>query len=73
MRNPEPRSLAASALVGYLAIASCGGAGDTGDGETASASSEYVVERMYRDTRIMSPGGGTQEIMKEIISKRLGF
>ena len=34
---------------------------------------EYVVERMYRDTRIMSLGGGTQEIMKEIISKRLGF
>lgn len=36
-------------------------------------SREYVVERMYRDTRIMSLGGGTQEIMKEIISKRLGF
>lgn len=32
---------------------------------------EYVVERLYRDNRILSIGGGTQEIMKEIISKRL--
>ncbi len=29
----------------------------------------YLVERLYRDNRIMSIGGGTQEIMKEIISK----
>ena len=29
----------------------------------------YVVERLYRDNRIMSIGGGTNEIMKEIISK----
>ncbi len=27
------------------------------------------VERLYRDNRILSIGGGTQEIMKEIISK----
>lgn len=32
---------------------------------------EYIVERLYRDNRILSIGGGTQEIMKEIISKRL--
>jgi acyl-CoA dehydrogenase len=29
----------------------------------------YLVERLYRDNRILSIGGGTQEIMKEIISK----
>jgi acyl-CoA dehydrogenase len=30
---------------------------------------EYVVERLYRDNRILSIGGGTSEIMKEIITK----
>jgi acyl-CoA dehydrogenase len=30
---------------------------------------EYLVERLYRDNRILSIGGGTQEIMKEIIGK----
>ncbi|MGO9212820.1 MAG: acyl-CoA dehydrogenase family protein [Syntrophales bacterium] len=30
---------------------------------------EYVVERLYRDSRILSIGGGTTEIMKEIISR----
>lgn len=29
---------------------------------------EYLVERLYRDNRILSIGGGTTEIMKEIIS-----
>jgi len=29
----------------------------------------YLVERLFRDNRILSIGGGTQEIMKEIISK----
>jgi len=28
----------------------------------------YLVERLYRDNRILSIGGGTSEIMKEIIS-----
>ena len=28
----------------------------------------YLVERLYRDNRILSIGGGTQEIMKEIVS-----
>ena len=32
---------------------------------------EYLVERLYRDNRILSIGGGTQEIMKEIIAKCL--
>lgn len=31
----------------------------------------YLVERLYRDNRILSIGGGTTEIMKEIISKLL--
>ena len=30
---------------------------------------EYTVERLYRDNRILSIGGGTQEVMKEIISR----
>ncbi len=30
---------------------------------------EIVVERLYRDNRVLSIGGGTTEIMKEIISK----
>ncbi len=29
----------------------------------------YLVERLYRDNRILSIGGGTSEIMKEIIGK----
>jgi len=32
---------------------------------------EYVVERLYRDSRILSIGGGTTEIMKEILSKMM--
>jgi acyl-CoA dehydrogenase len=32
---------------------------------------EYAVERLYRDSRILSIGGGTTEIMKEIISKMM--
>ncbi|MBW2022822.1 MAG: acyl-CoA dehydrogenase family protein [Deltaproteobacteria bacterium] len=32
---------------------------------------EYLVERLYRDNRILSIGGGTHEIMKEIIAKEL--
>lgn len=32
---------------------------------------EYLVERLYRDNRILSIGGGTQEIMKEIIAKQM--
>ena len=30
---------------------------------------EYPVERLFRDNRVLSIGGGTTEIMKEIISK----
>ncbi len=32
---------------------------------------ESVVERLYRDNRILSIGGGTYEIMNEIIAKQL--
>jgi citronellyl-CoA dehydrogenase len=34
---------------------------------------EYDVARFARDIRLMTIGGGTSEIMKEIIAKRLGF
>ena len=34
---------------------------------------ETLVERLSRDARLLPIGGGTQEIMKEIISKALGF
>ncbi len=32
-----------------------------------------VVERLYRDSRILSIGGGTTEIMKELIAKQMGL
>jgi acyl-CoA dehydrogenase len=32
---------------------------------------EYPVERFFRDTRLMTIGGGTSEIMKEIIAKQM--
>ena len=32
---------------------------------------EYPVERLYRDSRILSIGGGTTEVMKEIIARRI--
>ena len=34
---------------------------------------ESVVERLYRDGKILSIGGGTTEIMKELISKQMGL
>ena len=34
---------------------------------------ESVVERLYRDNRILSIGGGTREIMNEIIAKQLNI
>ena len=34
---------------------------------------ESLVERLYRDNRILSIGGGTNEIMNEIIAKQLGL
>ncbi|MBN9620975.1 MAG: acyl-CoA dehydrogenase family protein [Actinobacteria bacterium] len=34
---------------------------------------ETEVERHYRDSRILGIGGGTTEIMKEIIAKRIGL
>jgi alkylation response protein AidB-like acyl-CoA dehydrogenase len=34
---------------------------------------EYGIERACRDTRLGPIGGGTDEIMKEILSKQLGL
>jgi len=34
---------------------------------------ESEVERLYRDARILGIGGGTNEIMNEIIAKNLGL
>ncbi len=34
---------------------------------------EYVVERLYRDARLYPIGGGTREIMNEIITKAEGY
>jgi len=34
---------------------------------------ESEVERHYRDSRILRIGGGTDEIMNEVIAKRLGL
>jgi len=34
---------------------------------------EYPVQRFWRDSRLTTIGAGTSEIMKEIISKRLGL
>ncbi|MGQ7957281.1 acyl-CoA dehydrogenase family protein [Pseudomonas sp. SP16.1] len=34
---------------------------------------ESLVERLYRDNRILSIGGGSREIMNEIIAKQLGL
>jgi len=34
---------------------------------------EYEVERIARDTRLGPIGGGTDEIMKEILGRQLGL
>jgi acyl-CoA dehydrogenase len=34
---------------------------------------ESEVERCYRDSRILRIGGGTDEIMNEVIAKRIGL
>jgi acyl-CoA dehydrogenase len=34
---------------------------------------ENLVERLYRDNRILSIGGGTREIMNEIVAKQMGL
>lgn len=34
---------------------------------------ESIVERLYRDAKILSIGGGTTEIMKELIAKQMGL
>ena len=34
---------------------------------------EYLVERLFRDARLFPIGGGTTEIMRELIAKGRGF
>jgi len=34
---------------------------------------EYPVERFFLDIRLMTIGGGTSEIMKEIIAKQMAL
>jgi citronellyl-CoA dehydrogenase len=34
---------------------------------------EYYISRAWRDVRLLTIGGGTSEIMKEIISRRMGL
>ncbi len=34
---------------------------------------EYLISRAYRDVRLLTIGGGTSEIMKEIVGKLLGL
>ena len=34
---------------------------------------EYLVDRLYRDVRLFNIGGGTREIMRDIIAKEMGF
>jgi alkylation response protein AidB-like acyl-CoA dehydrogenase len=34
---------------------------------------EYYVDRLYRDVRLFNIGGGTREIMKDIVAKEMGF
>ena len=34
---------------------------------------EFPIARSFRDSRLITIGGGTSEIMKEILSKRLGW
>jgi citronellyl-CoA dehydrogenase len=36
-------------------------------------SDEFYISRAWRDARLITIGGGTSEIMKEILSKRLGW
>ena len=35
-------------------------------------SSEFPVERMYRDARLMTIGEGTSEILRMVIARKLG-
>ena len=34
---------------------------------------ESLVERLYRDNRILSIGGGTYEVMNEVIARQIGL
>jgi acyl-CoA dehydrogenase len=32
-----------------------------------------LVERVYREVKVMSIGGGSEEIMKDLASRQMGF
>jgi len=34
---------------------------------------EYAIERFFRDIRLLTIGGGTSEIMKDIIAKQMAL
>jgi acyl-CoA dehydrogenase len=34
---------------------------------------EYAIERVVRDTRLGPIGGGTDEVMREILGRQLGL
>jgi len=53
-----------SQRVAYECLQALGGAGYM---------EEYDMSRFTRDIRLMTIGGGTSEIMKEIIAKRMGL
>jgi alkylation response protein AidB-like acyl-CoA dehydrogenase len=38
-----------------------------------SFSNEYAVSRYYRDTRFLLFGGGTSEILQDVIARQLGL
>jgi acyl-CoA dehydrogenase len=39
----------------------------------ARCASDYELERALRDTRLGPIGGGTDEVMREIVGKQLGL
>ena len=59
------------ALISGIRLENCKVTDEALLGGTAGAGwgREYLVERLYRDSRILSIGGGTTEIMKEIIGR----
>jgi alkylation response protein AidB-like acyl-CoA dehydrogenase len=44
-----------------------------GQGGGAGYMREYEIERVVRDTRLGPIGGGTDEVMKEILGEQLGL
>lgn len=66
-RNAAMCKLVAGELaneVAYFAVQAHGGNGYMRD---------YLVERYYRDVRLYTIGGGTSEILREIVARQAGF